>query len=471
MLEMKKKILGLVGMAAMLFAVGQPAYADMAAKNIILMISDGQGFNTVKATDYYTGTKAVYESFAVKGAMNTSSAGAFNGYVGKPYDPAKMWSDFSYQKSGATDSSSAATAMYSGVKIYDSQMNKTTTGANLTTFFEKVADQGKATGAVSTVNFDHATPAAVVAKTTNRNDYATITSQMINSKLDVIMGAGHPLYNNNGQSVAANYGIVGNKANWDAITSGTNGRTFIESKSQFEALANGTMNVDKVFGVAQVRDTLQDSRTGAPASAKNNNVPDLATMTKATLNVLDNDADGFAVMIEGGAVDWANHANNLGRAIDEEIDFNNAVQAVVDYLNAGTNGNDWSNTLLIVTADHECGGLWGPTSGTFNQVVDNGVGNLPGAAYNSGSHTNALVPFYAEGADAGLFLSYLTGSDPNMASMYGIDKAFNWYIDNTDIFKVMDEANSALVPIPASILLLAPGFAGLLAYRRKLVKV
>jgi len=192
MLEMKKNILGLVEMVAMLFALGQPAYGDMAAKNILLMISDGQGFNTVKATDYYTGNKAVYESFAVKGAMNTRSAGAFNGYVGKPYDPAKMWSDFSYRKSGATDSSSAATAMYSGVKIYDSQMNKTTTGA------------------VSTVNFDHATPAAVVAKMINRNDYATITSQMINGKLNVIMGAGHQLYNNNGQSVAANYGIVGN---------------------------------------------------------------------------------------------------------------------------------------------------------------------------------------------------------------------------------------------------------------------
>ncbi len=467
MFEIKNKIMTCIAVATMSLVLGQSAYADMSAKNIILMISDGQGFNTVKATDYYTGTKGVYESFSVKGSMNTSSAGAFGGYVGKPYDPAKMWSDFNYQKSGATDSASAATAMYSGVKVYDNQINKTTTGADLTTFFEKVASQGKATGAVSTVNFDHATPAAVVAKTTNRNDYATITSQMINSKLDVIIGAGHPLYNNNGQAVAANYNIVGNKTNWDAITGGANGRAFIESKSDFEALAKGSMSLDRVFGVAQVRDTLQDSRTGAPGSTMNTNVPDLATMTKAALNVLDNDTDGFAVMIEGGAVDWANHANNLERSIDEEIDFNNAVQAVVDYLNAGTNGNNWSNTLLIVTADHECGGLWGPTPGVFNQVVDNGVGNLPGAAYNSGIHTNALVPFYAKGADADLFLAYLIGNDPDMAAMYGIDAAFNWYIDNTDIFKVMDAANAAPVPIPASILLLAPGFVGLLIFRRR----
>ena len=117
--------------------------------------------------------------------------------------------------------------MYTGVKNYDNQINKTTPGSDLTTFFETAANQGKATGAVSTVNFDHATPAAVVANTTNRNDYTTITSQMLGSKLDVIMGAGNPGYDNNGQPVSPNYGIVGNQANWNAITGGANGRTFI----------------------------------------------------------------------------------------------------------------------------------------------------------------------------------------------------------------------------------------------------
>ena len=71
--------------AALLFAAAENAFAE--AKNVILMIQRRPGFNTIKATDYYTGSAAVYESFAVKGSMNTSSAGASGGYVGAPYDP------------------------------------------------------------------------------------------------------------------------------------------------------------------------------------------------------------------------------------------------------------------------------------------------------------------------------------------------------------------------------------------------
>ena len=450
---------------AIAFACSQ-AYAGT-AKNVILMISDGQGFNTVKATEYFTGSKAVYESFTVQGSMNTSSAGMSGGYVGKAYDPSKMWQDFNYQNLGATDSASAATAMYTGVKNYDNQINKTTTGANLRTFFERAADQGKATGAVSTVNFDHATPAAVVGHTTNRNDYTTITSQMINSKLSVIMGAGNPNYDNKGTAVAANYSIVGNQANWNAITSGANGRTFVESKADFEALANGTLTTDKVFGVAQVRDTLQANRntTGSMGNL-NTNVPTLETMTKGALNVLDNNPNGFAVMIEGGAVDWANHANRLGNTIEEQLDFNKAVKSVVDYLDSNTNGNNWENTLLIVTADHETGNLWGPTKGTFNQVVDNGVGNLPGAAYNSGSHTNALVPFYAKGAGSELFAQYLTGTDPQIAGQYGVSTAFNQYIDNTNVFSVMDAAMPVPEPETYALMLAGLGLVGFMARRR-----
>ena len=91
----------------------------------------------------------------------------------------------------------------------------------------------------------------------------------------------------------------------------------------------------------------------------NTTVPGLATMTEGALNVLDNDEQGFFLMVEGGAIDWAAHANQTGRTIEEEIDFNKAVDAVIYWVQRNSN---WSETVLIVTGDHETGTLYGPGS-------------------------------------------------------------------------------------------------------------
>ncbi len=101
-------------------------------------------------------------------------------------------------------------------------------------------------------------------------------------------------------------------------------------------------------------------------------------MTKGALNVLDNDPDGFFLMVEGGAVDWANHANQLGRLIEEQNDFNNAVDEAIVWIKA--NGG-FEKNLLIVTGDHECGYLTGAKD-SFSDVTNNGKGSLPGAYFN-----------------------------------------------------------------------------------------
>jgi len=184
-------------------------------------------------------------------------------------------------------------------------------------------------------------------------------------------------------------------------------------------------------------------------------VPSLETMTQGALNVLSADPDGFFVMIEGGAVDWANHSNDMGRMIEEQIDFNDSVQAVVDWVSANSS---WDDTLLIVTADHETGYLWGPGSGTpatFNPIVDNGAGNLPGYQYNSGGHTNSLVPLYAIGNGSGLFYGVAVGSD----SVRGP------YVDNTDIFDVMKTA--AALPEPGTIVLIGCGIVAIAGMMRR----
>jgi alkaline phosphatase len=457
----------------------------------------------------------VYEGTGwVKYGMQTNSA---NNPAG--YNAASMAADFNYAKTGATDSASAATAMYTGVKNYDGEVNWTTDDKPLTTYFEKAAQAGKSIGAVTTVEFSHATPAAVYGHNSSRNNYAAIGYEGVygsnpvndlpnnagdganahlagdnnsydslnyNNNLKVLMGAGNGDYNDSGVAADTTDRYVGGQTPWTDIKDGTppNGWALAQTKAEFEAVANGTSNPSKLLGIAQVNTTLQQARSNPAGNFDplNTNVPSLATMTKAALNVLDNNSNGFAVMIEGGAVDWANHANQQDRMIEEQVDFNNAVQGVVDYLDAGTNGNNWINTLLIVTADHETGCLWGDGTGTFfdvngngtfqdgvdyAHVKDNGDNVMPGLKFYTGDHTNALVPLFAKGADSNLFASQVISTDGNLQNLYNLDSSWSGeYIDNTAIHTVMSQS----VPEPSTIVLLVmAGLAGLgYAWRRSM---
>ena len=153
-------------------------------------------------------------------------------------------------------------------------------------------------------------------------------------------------------------------------------------------------------------------------------------MTLAALNVLDDEPNGFFIMIEGGAVDWAAHSNQSGRVIEEMNDFDRSVDAVIDWVQKNSN---WGETLVIITADHETGYLTGPGSGQtdngpiWNPISNNGDSNLPGMEWHSGTHTNSLVPFFAKGRGAEQFRKTLDGKDPVRGE----------YIDNTDIANVI----------------------------------
>jgi alkaline phosphatase len=144
-------------------------------------------------------------------------------------------------------------------------------------------------------------------------------------------------------------------------------------------------------------------------------VPTLAELTRAALNTLDDDPDGFFLMVEGGAVDRASHENSAGRMIEEQIDFVAAVDAVVDWVEAH---GGWERTLVVVTADHETGCLSGPGSACEGEnvklqpVENRGQGHMPGIMWFSGNHSNNLVPFYAKGPGAEEFAGNLAGRDP-----------------------------------------------------------
>jgi alkaline phosphatase len=409
-------------------------------KNVILMISDGWGANQILATDFYTDGKAgtqIYEKFPTKVDMSTYSFGG----LGTDDDNVSMytpelWSDFELLKNHPTDSAAAGTAMSTGTKTYDAAIGVDQEQEDLRHIAEDFEDKGRSTGVISSVEFSHATPASFVDHDTNRNNYSDIANGMIkDSATDVIMGAGNPLFDDNGQAkTTGSYKYVGGQETWEALLAGTLGSdadgdgdidnwSLIQTKEEFEDLQTGD-TPDRLIGVPQVYTTLQQARGGqadadAYAVPFNENVPNLDVMARGSLNVLDNDEDGFFLMIEGGAIDWAGHANQSGRLIEEQADFNEAVEAVCEWVNENSS---WSETLVIVTGDHETGYLTG-TAGVYDEVINNGRGEMPAMAWNSGDHTNQLIPFYAKGAGAEIFKKLANETDPVKGA----------YLDNTEI--------------------------------------
>jgi alkaline phosphatase len=410
-----------------------------AAKNVIVMISDGWGFNHLQALSYYEygkDARQIYNRFPFQTAISTYSY-----YC--DYDPAMAWSDFDYVKSCYTDSAAAATAMATGVKTYDAAIGVDIDEQPVMNVLEMAEAKGKATGVVTSVEWTHATPAGFVAHNVSRNNYAEIGMEIVNdSAADVVMGAGHPCFDADGvyNECTNTYQYVGGQPTWDALVAGTAGGdangdgtpdpwVLIQSRAEFQALMSGPTPA-RVLGTAQVYQTLQQGRSGDGFADPYvvpliQTVPTLEEMTVAALNILDNDPDGFFLMVEGGAVDWGSHANQSGRMLEEALDFERTVEAVNRWVQKNSN---WGETLLIVTGDHETGYLNGPGSDpTWEPIVNNGAGNLPGMEWHSGSHTNSLMVLSAKGDAARMFNGLDTGFDP----------VHGRYADNTDVANVV----------------------------------
>jgi alkaline phosphatase len=428
-------------------------------RNIIVMIGDGRGFNHVTAADLYAtgmpGT-AVYEGFPVQLAMATYSLTA------QKYDPARAWETFDWVKTGPTDSAAAATALATGRKTYNGAIGVVpvdpadpATAEPVENMLERAEARGKSSGVVTSVQLSHATPAGFVAHNKARGDYAAISRQMLeDSRCDVIMGCGHPLYDDAGQPRADDlsddgpYQFVGGREEWARVCAGKAGGDadgdgiadpwkLVERRRAFQRLATGPAP-KRVLGVVRCAGTLQQSRPGDAAADAfavplNERVPTLAEMSRAALNVLGQDPDGFVLMIEGGAIDWAAHGNQLGREIEEAMGFADAAQAVVAWVEAH---GGWSENLVIVTSDHETGYLTGPGSGPregeaplWAPLVSNGIGRMPGAEWHATGHTNSLVPLAAKGAGSELLVARAAGTDPVRGP----------YADNTDVAGVVFE--------------------------------
>lgn len=456
-------LFALAAVAASFSSHAQEASAPR-AKNVIVLIADGCGFNHIAATDFFQygeAGKQVYQQSFKALAMSTYSA-QNNG----SYDPSLAWKDLEYLKKNATDSAAAATTMSTGVKTYNSAIGVDVDKKPLKHAAEVAEEQGKSSGVVTTVPIPHATPAGFSVHDEKRGNYRDIALEMIvDSRLDVIMGAGHPWFDKDGKLIVQvddkdriatpqSYDGVGSAEIWAHLLAGTIGNdadgdgqedrwTLIQTREAFQALADAPTTPKRVIGVAQAAPTLNQERSGDEKAAAgvvplNANVPTLAEMSRGALNVLDNDPDGFFLMIEGGAVDWAGHDNQAGRMIEELIDFNRAVEAVVEWVEKHSN---WDETLVIVTADHETGFLGGPDGKTPDApVINHGAGNMPGMEWRSGSHTNSLVPFFAKGPGADLLDQLADEVDPVRGR----------YLDNTEMGQTIHRVLGAPVASSAA---------------------
>ena len=534
---MKQKLIYCTVILSLFFtfpAFSQAANEKPKKKNMIIMIGDGMGFNTHVAGSYWRfgelGKQPV-DSFPVQLGMTTFEVRPGVDSIPddvKGYDSERFWKDLDGQTARTpltttTDSASAATAIYSGVKTVGGRMGTSQDGKPLKLLDDYAAETNIRTGVVSTVQLSHATPGAFGSHNVSRGNYAEIFNEMLfKSNLTVLFGAGHPFYTNGnpvamktGEKKAVEYPISPNiipaDKTWEAFCAENWDTNFIggietakrlrlealrtlneqdriphlfsfETKTRFNQLAENGLRLNRmqlteplrVVGVARSRDNVlpidgspdtPDSEAEAILRNKLRNVnfdelPTLSTMTLAALKILSDDnnlgpSDGFTLMIEGGAIDWSNHGNDITLTVLEHTGFMKAVETVIEWVEKNSS---WDETLLIVTADHETGGMWGP--GTFEEVkegeetkrifhehkplVNNGKGRVPGVQYSSSGHTNGLVPFWAKGRGAEEFPKKVRGTDQKAGDYWGNASKFGGkYIDNTDIFPVILQFSTA----------------------------
>lgn len=369
------------------------------------------------------------------------------------YDTAQAWESFEYFLKSPTDSAAAATTLNTGVKTKNGAIGVDGEGKPLRSLIDDAEEMGKATGVLSTVYLSHATPASFVAHDPSRKNVELLAQEMVNeSKVDLIMAPGHPLFDDSGKPAtgdgtdakvkAPSYGYVGGEAVWKQLQEGTAGGDangdgtpdpwkLIETTEGINALKQGETPA-RVLAIPPVRAALQVNREGSqdagafevPFSA---GLPTMTDLMEAALNILSKDEQGFFLMAEGGAIDWAAHANKAGRLVEEQIDFDKAIEATAAWIEENSS---WDDTLLIITADHETGYITGPGSKPdWKPLVNNGKGKMPGLEWHTGSHSNQLVPLFAKGAGAEQFLKHIAGEDKRLGK----------YVDNTSVATVVRE--------------------------------
>ena len=314
------------------------------AMNVIYMIGDGMALPQVYAAMLASHEKMTFSQFPYIGVVDTHSA-----------------------SNDITDSAAGGTALASDHKTKNGMVGMNPDTIPVKTMLEVFAEQGKETGIVVSSYVTHATPATFYAKVPKRSKYEDIAMQMAESEnINLIIGGGMKHFNQRKDSINL-VERMENELGWKV----------------YDTLADVDVTCKK-YAVLADNDHM-------PHAAERGDF--LPSAVKTALRTLDDAENGFFLMVEGSQIDFACHANDSTWMMDEMLDFDYAIKVALDY------AKEKGNTLVVVTADHETGGLTLPDpQGKYTNVVFD---------YSTGSHTCLPVMVYAYGPGAEQFTGWM----------------------------------------------------------------
>ncbi|MDG3086486.1 alkaline phosphatase [Vibrio hannami] len=241
-----------------------------------------------------------------------------------------------------TDSAAAGTSLATGVKTDNGVISQTPDGKKLTTLVEGAEKKGWSTGLVSSTRLTHATPAVFAASNENRNNENEIAADFVDSKVDFFAGGGYRHF------ISGEGSKRKDDRNLVKEFEGEGYKTFIGKDSTVSFMDYAPKSGDKVFAAfTKSHMPYEVDRINA-----NINVPSLAEMTEKGIELLSKDKEGFFMMVEGGRIDHAGHANDVAGNIHDTIAFDDAVKVAVEFYNKHKD-----ETLIVVVGDHETGGM------------------------------------------------------------------------------------------------------------------
>ena len=320
---MKRFIIILCTVFCTLYSFGQ-------AKYVFYFIGDGMGTNQVLGAEMYRSAVQGNPLGRVQTLMTTFP---YSGHAS------------TYSKSnGITDSAAAGTCLATGKKTKNGMLGMNEDTVHVTTIAEKLKDKGWGVGIMTTVAIDHATPAAFYAHVEKRNKYYKIGEQLARSDFDFFGGAGfhHPQGKHDDKRV--NLYRNAEKAGYTIAHGYEEAQKIVESSE---------VKVERLILVQETDDQGAKHGDNLPyAIDRKEGDLTLAQIVSTAIPFLDKRYDRFFMMVEGGMIDYACHGDDAATAFGETWDMDEAMRVAYEFYKAHP-----EETLIIVTADHETGGL------------------------------------------------------------------------------------------------------------------